>query len=65
MRNKKYVVIFSFAIDVTAKDEDEAYLKAVSEWDKIVPQPYEMNYDIEEVIGGWEVNIDMGDISVL
>lgn len=46
---KKYLVIFSYAIDVTAEDENEAYEKASRIWDEITPRTDEMNYEIEEL----------------
>jgi len=46
---KKYLVIFSYCIDVEAKNETEAYDKAARLWDVIMPRTDEMNYEIEEV----------------
>ena len=43
----KYIVVFSYAIDIEAKDEDEALAKAKEKWGDVAPRPDEMNVEIE------------------
>ena len=44
---KKYIVIYSYAIDVKAKNEKDAQRKADNVWMNINPDISEMNVEIE------------------
>lgn len=47
---KLYIVTFSYAVDVIAENEKEAYQKAVEQFIALDPKPTEMNEEIEEVV---------------
>lgn len=44
---KKFIVIFSYAIDVEAKNRPEAIQKASEIWDNVCPRTDEMNVEVE------------------
>ena len=46
---KVFKVIFSYAINVEAENEDEAGSKALEIFDDIMPKTDEMNLDIKEI----------------
>ena len=43
----KYIVIYSYDINVEAKDEKEAKEKAKTIWNEIAPRTDEMNVEVE------------------